>query len=106
MSHEPRVSVCIPSYNHAPYLPAAIESVLGQTFADFELVIVDDGSTDNSLEVAETYAARHPSKVRVHTHPGRLNRGISETVNLAYRLTRGEFWMGVPSDDVLHPDKL
>jgi Glycosyl transferase family 2 len=106
MSQEPRVSVCIPSYNHAPYLPAAIESVLGQTFADFELVIVDDGSTDNSLEVAESYAARHPSKVRVHTHPGGLNRGISETVNLAYRLTRGEFWMGVPSDDVLHPDKL
>jgi glycosyltransferase involved in cell wall biosynthesis len=102
----PRVSVCIPSYNHAPYLPAAIESVLAQTFTDFELVVVDDGSTDDSLRIAEGYAARHPEKVRVHTHPGGANRGISETVNLAYSLTRGEFWMGLPSDDVLHPDKL
>jgi glycosyltransferase involved in cell wall biosynthesis len=106
MSHEPRVSVCIPSYNHAPYLPAAIESVLAQTYTDFELIIVDDGSTDDSLRIAASYAARHPERVRVHTHPGGGNRGISETVNLAYSLTRGEFWMGLPSDDVLYPDKL
>ena len=106
MSHVPRVSVVIPSYNHGPYLPAAIESVLAQTYRDFELVIVDDGSADDSLRIAEGYAARHPERVRVHTHPGGANRGISETVNLAYSLTRGEFWMGVPSDDVLYPDKV
>jgi glycosyltransferase involved in cell wall biosynthesis len=91
MSHQPRVSVCVPSYNHARYLPDTIESVLGQTYRDFEVVVVDDGSTDDSLAIAESYAARHPDRVRVFTHPGRRNLGISETVNLAARLSRGEF---------------
>lgn len=106
MSAEPRVSVCIPSYNHAQYLSASIDSVLAQTFNDFELIIVDDGSTDGSLAIAQSYASSHPERVSVHTHPGGANRGISETVNLAYSLTRGEFWMGLPSDDVLYPDKI
>jgi len=106
MSHHPRVSVCIPSYNHALYLPAAVESVLGQTYDDLEVVIVDDGSTDGSLAIAETYAARYPNRVRVFTHPGHSNRGISETANLGYLKSRGEFWSGLPSDDVLYPDKL
>jgi glycosyltransferase involved in cell wall biosynthesis len=80
--------------------------VLAQTFHDFEIVVVDDGSIDGSLEVAEKYAALHPDRVRVFTHPGHANRGISETVNLAYLKSRGEFWSGLPSDDVLCPDKL
>src|SRR2546423_1388004 len=106
MPNEPRASVIIPSYNHAQYLPTAIESVLGQTYRDFEVVIVDDGSTDGSLEVARSYAERHPSKVRVFTHPGHANCGISETVNYAFSLSRGEFLSGLPSDDMLYPDKL
>jgi glycosyltransferase involved in cell wall biosynthesis len=80
--------------------------VLAQTYEDLEIVIVDDGSSDNSLEIAQNYASRHPARIRVFTHPGHSNKGISATVNLAYRLTRGEFWMGLPSDDVLYPDKL
>jgi glycosyltransferase involved in cell wall biosynthesis len=106
MSNDPRVSVCIPSFNHGPYLAAAIESVLNQIYRDFEVVIVDDGSTDGSLEIAESYAARYPSQVHVFTHPERRNLGISETVNLAYQKSRGEFWSGLPSDDMLCPDKL
>ncbi|MEP6911401.1 MAG: glycosyltransferase [bacterium] len=106
MSDNPRVSVCIASYNHARYLPDSIESVLNQTYTDFEVVIVDDGSTDGSLALAETYAARYPDRVRVFTHPNHSNRGISETVNLAYLKSRGEFWSGVPSDDALCPNKL
>lgn len=106
MLRQPRVSVCIASYNHAQYLPAAIESVLAQTYDDFELIIVDDGSTDGSLDIAESYARRFPDRVRVHTHDNHVNRGISETVNAAYGLTQGEFWMGLPSDDLLYPEKL
>ncbi len=106
MSNDPRVSVCIPSFNHAPYLPDAIESVLRQTYRDFEIVLVDDGSTDGSLEIAARYAESYPSHVRIFTHPGQVNLGISETVNLAYRKSRGEFWSGLPSDDMLLPDKL
>lgn len=89
--HDPKVSICVPSYNHARFLPMALESALAQTYDDFEVVVVDDGSTDDSLAVAQSYAARHPSKVRVFTHPGHRNRGISETVNLAFEKAR---WLG------------
>ena len=102
----PKVSVCIASYNHARFLPAALDSILAQTFRDFEIVLVDDGSTDDSLRIAEGYAARHPERVRVHTHEGRRNLGVSATVNRAYDLARGEFFSGLPSDDLLYPDKL
>jgi GT2 family glycosyltransferase len=106
MPHPPKVSVWIPSYNHAQYLPAAIESVLGQTYKDFELIIVDDGSSDDSLAIAQGYAAKYPDIIQVHTHPGHQNRGISETVNLAYSKTRGQYLSGVASDDLLLPEKL
>ena len=81
MSYNPRVSVVLASYNHAKYLPAAIDSVLGQTFQDFEVVVVDDESTDDSLQIAEAYATRFPEKVRVFTHPGHSNKVRSATVN-------------------------
>lgn len=106
MSQHPKVSICIPSYNHARFLPAAIESALAQTYRDFEIVIVDDGSTDESLRIAEDYAARYPSLIRVLTHPEHRNLGIAKTSNLAMRSARGEFWSGLPSDDVLFPTKL
>lgn len=106
MSHDPRVTIWIPSYNHARFLPAALDSALGQTYGDTEVVVVDDGSADDSLHIAESYAARHPAKVRVFTHPGRRNRGISETVNLAFEKSRGQYLSPLPSDDVLHPEKI
>lgn len=102
----PKVSVCVPSYNHAKFLPAALDSILAQTFQDFEIVIVDDGSPDDSLEIAQKYASAHPSVIRLLTHPGGQNRGISATVNLAFNNARGEYWMGLPSDDVLDINKL
>lgn len=105
-SQHPKVSVCIPSYNHARFLPEAIESALGQTYPNVEVVVVDDGSADGSLEIAEAYAARHPGRVRVYTHPGRRNRGISATVNLGFEMATGDYYSGLPSDDVLYPDKV
>jgi glycosyltransferase involved in cell wall biosynthesis len=102
----PRVSVCVPSYNHSRFLPQALESILRQTFSDLEIIIVDDGSTDNSLEIAKSYASNHPSKIKLHTHPNHENLGISATVNAAFKEVRGEYWMGLPSDDLLHPQKI
>ncbi|HEY0003254.1 MAG TPA: glycosyltransferase [Pyrinomonadaceae bacterium] len=106
MSAHPKVSICIPSYNHARYLPAALESALSQTYKDFEMIVVDDGSTDESLLIAESFAARYPAHIRVLTHPERGHRGIAETANLAKRAARGEYWSGLCSDDVWYPDKL
>lgn len=106
MLRRPKVSVCIPSYNHARYLPATIESVLAQTFRDFEIVIVDDGSSDDSLQIAESYMSRYPSLIRVVTHPGKRNMGIGKTVNRAFSESRGEYFCGLPSDDLCCQDKL
>lgn len=102
----PLVSVCIPSYNHAQYLPKTIESVLNQTYNQVELVIVDDGSTDNSLEIAQKYADLYPDKVRVYTHPDQKNHGISATMNYVFSLSKGDFWSALGSDDMLNPDKI
>ena len=74
MSRIPTISVCMPSYNHARFLPEALDSIMGQTFQDFELIVVDDGSTDDSLEILQSYAGKYPTMIRVLTHPERQNR--------------------------------
>jgi glycosyltransferase involved in cell wall biosynthesis len=106
MPQNPKVSVTIPSYNHARFLAAAIESVLAQTYKNIEVVIVDDGSTDGSFEIAKDYAARYPDIVSVSTHAGHRNRGISATVNRGFELSTGVYWCGLPSDDLLHSHKI
>ncbi len=106
MARIPMVSVCMPSYNHARFLPAALESILGQTFRDFELIVVDDGSTDNSLEILQSYARKYPEIMRVFTHPGRRNLGPSATENLGIKEARGVYWCGNDSDDISYPDRL
>ena len=100
------VSICIPSYNHGRFLPAAIDSALSQTYRPIEVVIVDDGSTDDSWDIARSYVTKYPSLVRVYCHPGRQNRGISASVNLAFQESYGRYLSGLPSDDILYPDKI
>jgi alpha-1,3-rhamnosyltransferase len=99
------VSIGIPSYNHAEFLPEAIESCLNQTHKEIEIIVVDDNSTDDSLEIARRYERRHPSIIRVFTHPDGLNHGVSATVNLAFSKATGAFHSGLPSDDVYYPEK-
>jgi len=101
----PLVSVMTLSYNHAPYLAAAIESVLAQTIDDLELIVTDDGSTDGSLDIARRYAEADP-RVRLLTHPGHVNRGIGASANLALAATGGRYLLGFASDDLLLPDTL
>ena len=102
----PLVSVCIPSFNHARFLPAAIESVLAQTYRNIELIIVDDGSTDESLVIARGYAARYPDRIKVFVHDDHGRRGISATSNLAFQKSSGDYWCGLSSDDAYIADKV
>ncbi|MBN2391117.1 MAG: glycosyltransferase [Anaerolineae bacterium] len=100
------VSVCITSYNHARYLPATLDSVLDQDFDNFEIVVVDDGSTDDSLALLTDYQGRYPDKVRCYWHPDHENKGISATFNLAAQKAKGTYLAWLGSDDLWLPDKL
>jgi hypothetical protein len=95
----PRISVILPTYNRAPYLPEAIESVLGQSWRDFELIVVDDGSTDETREVVRAYSG----KIR---YLRRANGGPAAARNAGLRVARGELIAFLDSDDVFFPWRL
>lgn len=97
----PRVTVLTTVYNRAAYLGATMESVLAQRFSDLELLIVDDGSTDASLEVASSF--RDP-RVRVVRNP--TNLGIPRTRNRGLEEARGEYLAILDSDDLARPERL
>ncbi len=102
MSH---VSVVVPLYNSEDFIGPCVESVLGQTYSDWELIIVDDGSTDRSAAIAENYA-RDDRRIRVLHHPDRANCGVSLTRRLAMDACTGEFISLLDADDVYLPNKL
>jgi len=88
-------------YNRESYVGEAIDSVLAQTFTDFELLMVDDGSTDRSREVVQSY--RDP---RIHLVCNETNAGISKTRNTGIRLAHGEYLAFLDSDDWAYPERL
>lgn len=98
----PLVSVIVPVYKVEKYLAECIESVLAQTFKDFELILVDDGSPDNSGKICDDYAARD-SRIRVFH---KENGGVSSARNLGLDKARGEWITFVDSDDKLFPNAL
>jgi glycosyltransferase involved in cell wall biosynthesis len=106
MNSIPRCSVITIFFNAEPYLAEAIESVLAQTDQDFELLLVDDGSRDDSTAIALDYARRMPQRVRYLAHEGHVNRGMSATRNLGMREARGEFVAFIDADDFWRPEKL
>lgn len=99
----PRVSVIIPARNRANYLPTAIESVLAQTLTDFELIVVDDGSTDETPELVQRYQARDP---RVRLVCNETSRGIAGARNRGTAEARGEYVAALDSDDYAYPQRL
>jgi alpha-1,3-rhamnosyltransferase len=105
MSQHPLISVCIASYNHARFLRETLDSVLQQTYPNFEVVVVDDGSSDESLQILADYA-RKDLRVKALTHPENQNRGISFTTNTAIDNSGGEYIAFIGSDDVWYPEAL
>lgn len=102
----PRVSVITIFLNEERFISEAIESVLGQDFCDFELILVDDGSTDQSTIIARDYAARYAPIIRYLEHPQHQNRGMSASRNLGISAAQGELMAFLDADDVWEKRKL
>ena len=92
----------MPAFNTQEYVGAAIESILSQTFKDFEFIIVNDGSTDNTPSVLERYKSED-SRIRVFHQK---NSGVAASINYACSLARGRYIARMDSDDVCDPRRL
>lgn len=92
----PAVSVIIPAYNREKFIRETVDSVLNQTYKNIELVVVDDGSTDDTLEILKEYG----DKIIVLQHPGRVNKGQSAAINLGLISSNGKYVAILDSDDL------
>ena len=98
----PLISVCMSVYNAERYIAEAVESILNQSYGDFEFLIIDDGSTDRSLDILRRYAARD-SRIRLTSRP---NRGVAAARNELLSQARGEYIARMDADDIAMPDRL
>jgi glycosyltransferase involved in cell wall biosynthesis len=101
-----RISVVMPFLNAERFIAEAIQSVLAQRYTAWELLLVDDGSSDGSTGIAQRYAAEHPERIQYLEHPRRENRGASASRNLALAHARGEYIAFLDADDVYLPNNL
>ena len=97
----PTVSVIIPSYNHEKYIRQCIQSVLDQTFQDFEIIITDDGSSDRTVEIIETF-----TDPRIKIYRNYINKGASVATNNCILNSHGKYIAMLSSDDIWFPEKL
>src|ERR1019366_7969474 len=102
MNSTPRVSVLLAVYNGEKYLRYAVESILAQTFMDYEFIIIDDGSTDDTQMILKHYETQHEN-LRVIT---RANKGLTATLNEGLAQARGEFLARMDADDIALPKRL
>jgi glycosyltransferase involved in cell wall biosynthesis len=108
MKHDEKilVTVIVCFYNEERFIEETIESVLAQTLDNWELILVDDGSTDSSTGIAKNMAEAYPEKVKYIEHENHKNRGLSASRNLGISYARGEFVAFLDADDVWLPGKL
>lgn len=104
MKRDGRISIVMPVYNAGAYLEAAVQSVLGQTYEDWELLLTDDHSTDKSAAIAEELAGRD-SRIRVLSQKEGI-KGAANARNLGIRQAQGRYLCFLDADDVWRPDKL
>jgi glycosyltransferase involved in cell wall biosynthesis len=97
----PKVSVLMPSYNHEKFIEFAINSVISQSFNDWELIIVDDCSTDKTFEIASKFKDK-----RIKVFQNKINSGTSATINECIKKSVGKYLAPIASDDAFLPDKL
>ena len=99
----PKISVLMGIYNCASTLPAAIECILNQTVQDFELIMCEDGSKDDTYRVAQEYQKKHPDKIVLLKNE--KNMGLNATLNRCLAVARGAFISRMDGDDLCEPDR-
>ncbi len=97
-----KISVLTASYNYENYISETIESVLNQTYKDFEYIIFDDGSTDKSLEIIEKYAQKD-SRIKIYSHPDKKNHGLIQTLKEGIEKCNGDYIVFIENDDIIQP---
>ena len=97
------VSIIVPIYNVERYLNRAIDSILKQTFTDYEIILINDGSTDNSFSIAQEYVEKYPERIRLITQK---NAGLSAARNRGIDEALGEYVCFIDSDDFIKPDMI
>jgi len=103
MKNNPKISIIMPVYNVETFLSEAIESVLNQTFYDFEFVIINDGSTDNSLEIIKNYEKKDS---RIVLLDNKENLGITKSLNIGLNKARGEYIARMDGDDISEKERI
>jgi glycosyltransferase involved in cell wall biosynthesis len=100
---QPLVSIAVVTYQNALYLKESIEGILAQTYSNIEVIISDDGSSDDSMKIINNYAAEN-SRIKVLSTP--INRGISENINTAFKHCNGDYICVIAGDDTMYPGKI
>lgn len=97
------VSIIIPCYNSALYITETLDSLLSQTYTNWECIIVDDHSTDNSLEIIKQYIEKYPDKIKLFTNP---RKGACAARNFGFSISKGEYIQFLDSDDIISSEKI
>jgi len=103
MKNDPLVSIVMPVYNTQKYVGEAIESILNQTYKNFEFIIINDGSTDKSWEIIQKYAKKDK---RVKALRSKKNLGIAKARNKGLKISRGKYYAPMDSDDISKPERI
>ena len=97
------VSIVIPCYNHAKYLGDTVQSALEQTYPNIEIIIINDGSSDNTQDIADALQKKHPEKIQVISQK---NSGVSKARNNAIKQASGEYILPLDADDLIDKDMI
>ncbi len=104
-NQQPKVSVIVASYNYQNYIKETLDSLIAQTYKNFEVIVVDDGSSDHSVEIIKEYTHKYDF-IKLYQHPNGENRGLIETVKLALDNSVGEYIAFCEADDYWVPEHL
>lgn len=102
---KPLISVIVTSYNYEKYISVTLDSVVAQTYTNFEIIVVDDGSKDSSVDIIKAYSEKYP-QIKLYMHEGRKNKGLPASMRLGIEKATGEYVAFCESDDLWTPNHL